>query len=46
MNTAYRTFKISETTSVTIDFTFNNQVPSGKYIIKRDGVAIDTGVVQ
>lgn len=46
MNTAYRTFKISETTSVTIDFTFNNQVPSGKYVIKRDGVAIDTGVVQ
>jgi len=46
MNTAYRTFKISETTSVTIDFTFNNQVPSGKYIIKKDGVTIDTGVVQ
>lgn len=46
LNTAYRTFKISETTSVTIDFTFNNQVPSGKYVIKRDGVAIDTGVVQ
>ena len=46
INTAYRTFKISENTSVTIDFTFNNQVPSGKYIIKRDGVAIDTGVVQ
>ena len=44
--TAYRTFKISENTSVTIDFTFNNQVQSGKYIIKRDGVAIDTGVVQ
>ena len=46
INTAYRTFKISENTSVTIDFTFNNQVHSGKYIIKRDGVAIDTGVVQ
>ena len=46
INTAYRTFKISENTSVTIDFTFNNQVQSGKYIIKRDGVAIDTGVVQ
>lgn len=46
INTAYRTFKISENTTVTIDFTFNNQVPSGKYIIKRDGVAIDTGVVQ
>ena len=46
INTAYRTFKISENTSVTIDFTFNNQVQSGKYIIKRDGVGIDTGVVQ
>ena len=46
INTAYRIFKISENTSVTIDFTFNNQVQSGKYIIKRDGVAIDTGVVQ
>ena len=46
INTAYRTFKISENTSVTIDFTFNNHVQSGKYIIKRDGVAIDTGVVQ
>lgn len=46
INTAYRTFKIYESTSVTIDFTFNNQVQSGKYIIKRDGVAIDTGVVQ
>ena len=46
INTAYRTFKISENTTVTINFTFNNQVPSGKYIIKRDGVAIDTGVVQ
>ena len=46
INTAYRIFKISENTSVTIDFTFNNQVQSGKYIIKRDGVAIGTGVVQ
>ena len=46
INTAYRVFKISENTSVTIDFTLNKQVPSGKYIIKRDGVAIDTGVVQ
>lgn len=46
INTAYRVFKISESTSVTIDFTFNNKVPSGKYIIKRDGVAIDSGVVQ
>jgi len=46
INTAYRSFKITETTTISIDFTFNNQVNSGKYIIKKDGVTIDTGVVQ
>ena len=46
INTAYRSFKITETTTISIDFTFNSQVNSGKYIIKKDGVTIDTGVVQ
>jgi len=46
INTAYRSFKITETTTISVDFTFNSQVNSGKYIIKKDGVTIDTGVVQ
>lgn len=46
IGTAYRTFKISENTTVSINFTFNSSVTSGKYIIKKDGVTIDTGVVQ
>ena len=46
IETAYRTFKISENTTVSINFTFNSSVTSGKYIIKKDGVTIDTGVVQ
>lgn len=46
IGTAYRTFKISENTTVSIKFTFNSSVTSGKYIIKKDGVTIDTGVVQ
>lgn len=46
IETAYRTFKISENTTVSINFTFNSSVTSGKYIIKKDGVTIDAGVVQ
>ena len=46
IETPYRTFKISENTTVSINFTFNSSVTSGKYIIKKDGVTIDTGVVQ
>ncbi len=46
INTAYRLFKITETTTISIDFNFNSEVNNGKYIIKKDGVTIDTGVVQ